>query len=495
MSVGSAMERTRTANVGPHGRTNSMGSYGGAENDGGDFFSEPMEGCDGEEGGNNSPTSSSSLSSPMFNIPSVNPQFRTHQAALDHFYAFAQSHETFGISGRKESSLSFHCRALGGVLHFMRFETQHMEGALEIVKREGIDRNVHRMGCTGGGAHKYESMWRDGVGIEMVKHGEMECLVKGVEFLLGNGVGECYTYSDVGTGRERKSNRDKATTGESYPYIVVSIGTGVSLILVTGPNRNQFQRVSGSTIGGGTYLGLCKLLTKARGFDELLAMAGRGRNEKVDMLVKDIYGEDKEALDKLKLPGEIVASSFGKMASKKKVLDVDEGGGESTTGVGEEDLARALLMMCTNNIGHVAYLTSQIYGTNKIYFVGNFLRHNDIAQRRLSFSIDYWSKGQCKGQCEGLFLEHKGYLGLWGLSCSASPGVGTRQQRLLRRASELTTSRGGRGEEEELQHGHWGRGGGEGGETGEEQQGEGGEQQRQEDEGRGRQGEEEEDYH
>ena len=56
-------------------------------------------------------------------------------------------------------------------------------------------------------------------------------------------------------------------------------------------------------------------------------MAGRGRNEKVDMLVKDIYGEDKEALDKLKLPGEIVASSFGKMASKKEVLVVDEGGG------------------------------------------------------------------------------------------------------------------------------------------------------------------------
>lgn len=62
---------------------------------------------------------------------------------------------------------------------------------------------------------------------------------------------------------------------------MVSIGTGVSLLLVTGPGRDQFRRVSGSTIGGGTYLGLCKLLIKAHGFEDLLEMAGRGRNEKV----------------------------------------------------------------------------------------------------------------------------------------------------------------------------------------------------------------------
>ncbi|GMH65830.1 hypothetical protein TrRE_jg7979 [Triparma retinervis] len=356
-------------------------------------------------------------------------QLPSHQAALDHFYTFAGNQETFGISGRKDSSLSFHCRALGGVLHFLRFETKHMEGALELMKREGLDRSIHSMGCTGGGAHKYENLWSEQVGIDMVKHGEMETMVKGIEFLLGNRVGECYSYKDVGLETERKALRDSVISSSSYPYIVVSIGTGVSLILVTGPGRDQFRRVSGSTIGGGTYLGLCKLLTKAQGFEDLLEMAGRGRNEKVDLLVRDIYGDDQSALDKLKLPGDIVASSFGKMASKdgdprESQSDRGSGGGGEEGGdedvVGEEDLARALLMLCTNNIGHIAYLTAQIYNTNKIYFIGNFLRHNDIAQRRLSFSIDYWSKGQV----EGLFLEHEGYLGALGAFLLSQEGGG-----------------------------------------------------------------------
>ena len=104
-----------------------------------------------------------------------------HQAALDHFYTFAGNQETFGISGRKDSSLSFHCRALGGVLHFLRFETKHMDGALELMKQEGLDKSIHSMGCTGGGAHKYESLWSEQVGIDMVKHGEMETMVKGIE--------------------------------------------------------------------------------------------------------------------------------------------------------------------------------------------------------------------------------------------------------------------------------------------------------------------------
>ena len=114
-------------------------------------------------------------------------QLPSHQAALDHFYTFAGNQETFGISGRKDSSLSFHCRALGGVLHFLRFETKHMEGALELMKREGLDRSIHSMGCTGGGAHKYENLWSEQVGIDMVKHGEMETMVKGIEVRTGGG--------------------------------------------------------------------------------------------------------------------------------------------------------------------------------------------------------------------------------------------------------------------------------------------------------------------
>ena len=49
-----------------------------------------------------------------------------------------------------------------------------------------------------------------------------------------------------------------------------------------------------------------------KGFDELLALAERGDHRKVDMLVKDIYGGDCTSLG---LPGDLIASSFGRAAT------------------------------------------------------------------------------------------------------------------------------------------------------------------------------------
>ena len=44
--------------------------------------------------------------------------------------------------------------------------------------------------------------------------------------------------------------------------------------------EGQFARVSGSSLGGGTFWGLCRLLTKCRGFDEMLELSMRGDNAK-----------------------------------------------------------------------------------------------------------------------------------------------------------------------------------------------------------------------
>ncbi len=100
------------------------------------------------------------------------------------------------------------------------------------------------------------------------------------------------------------------------------------------------------------------------------------------------------------LSGSMVASSFGKLVMKESPRE----------GVKEEDLALALLMMITNNIGQVAHLNAQLHGCSKIFFVGSFLRHNPISCRRLAFAIDFWSAGKM----EALFLVHEGYFGALG---------------------------------------------------------------------------------
>jgi type II pantothenate kinase len=141
-------------------------------------------------------------------------------------------------------------------------------------------------------------------------------------------------------------------------------------------------------------------LTDVEDFEDAMRLAKKGDPSKVDMMVGDIYGNNSDALEKLGLPSHIVASSFGKLVAKA----------DPAEGLKQEDLARALLLMVTNNIGQVAYLNAKLHNTPRIYFVGNFLRSNMISQRRLSYAIHYWSKGEM----EALFLEHEGYFGALG---------------------------------------------------------------------------------
>lgn len=62
-----------------------------------------------------------------------------------------------------------------------------------------------------------------------------------------------------------------------------------------------------SSLGGGTFLGLCCLLTGCETFEEALEMAAKGDSTNVDKLVKDIYGGDYERFG---LQGSAVASRY-----------------------------------------------------------------------------------------------------------------------------------------------------------------------------------------
>lgn len=60
-------------------------------------------------------------------------------------------------------------------------------------------------------------------------------------------------------------------SGFEFPILLVSIGSGVSIIKVH--DFNNFERVSGTMIGGGTLIGLANLLTGNREFDKIIAKA------------------------------------------------------------------------------------------------------------------------------------------------------------------------------------------------------------------------------
>ncbi|XP_058049493.1 pantothenate kinase 2, mitochondrial isoform X2 [Ahaetulla prasina] len=231
--------------------------------------------------------------------------------------------------------------------------------------------------------------------LQLCKMDELDCLIKGVLYIdsVGfNGHSECY-YFENPTDPE-KCQKVPFNLENPYPLLLVNIGSGVSILAVY--SKDNYKRVTGTSLGGGTFFGLCCLLTGCSTFEEALDMASRGDSTKVDKLVRDIYGGDYERFG---LPGWTIASSFGNMMSKEK-----------RDAASKEDLARAALITITNNIGSIARMCALNENINKVVFVGNFLRINTISMKFLAYALDYWSKGQLKA----LFLEHEGYFGAVG---------------------------------------------------------------------------------
>lgn len=97
-----------------------------------------------------------------------------------------------------------------------------------------------------------------------------------------------------------------------FPYLLVNIGSGVSIFKVE--SETSFKRISGSSIGGGTYYGLCKLLTKSEEYKKVVSLTEKGDNRNVDLKVGDIYGQ---AYSSIGLDTDTIASFFGRIPRMK----------------------------------------------------------------------------------------------------------------------------------------------------------------------------------
>src|ERR1700733_16111095 len=147
----------------------------------------------------------------------------------------------------------------------------------------------------------------------------LKCCQPGLGFFLTQLPNEVFTYSDA----DAEPMQYAEARPDVYPYLLVNIGSGVSMIKVSGPR--QFERVGGTSLGGGTFWGILSLLTGARTFDEMLSMAEQGDNSGVDMLVGDIYGTD---YGKIGLKSTTIASTFGKVFKMKRVAERNAEDGE-----------------------------------------------------------------------------------------------------------------------------------------------------------------------
>lgn len=186
----------------------------------------------------------------------------------------------------------------GGSLNFERFETEHVEECIEFLQAliersaqiNGVTIDEMRKGvkimATGGGANKFYDQFSGELHVEVRKEDEMECLIEGLKF-LSLIPDEVYYFSDelihsVSHGKPvqngangvfERPSPDPPRYAVSFvgnptpqlPCLLVNIGSGVSIIRVD--EDGSFERVSGTSLGGGTLWGLLSLLTPAQNFD------------------------------------------------------------------------------------------------------------------------------------------------------------------------------------------------------------------------------------
>ncbi|KAJ3331544.1 hypothetical protein HDU93_009622 [Gonapodya sp. JEL0774] len=220
-----------------------------------------------------------------------------------------------------------------------------MSGAFEMMKSNaGIFSDIEEIGCTGGGAYRYGEEFQKVLdwatpmiflahiifmprtspllkrfNVKVVKYDEMQCLLTGLNFLLKRVPDEVFVFEGgiqsfadprpfvQGNPLERRTLEH--VDGDSlYPYLLVNVGSGISFLRCL--SIDKFERVMGSAIGGATFWGLVKSMTKIRDYDEALRLAQEGNSDSVNMTVGDIYGGDYPSFS---LPRNMTASFFGKV--------------------------------------------------------------------------------------------------------------------------------------------------------------------------------------
>lgn len=129
--------------------------------------------------------------------------------------------------------------------------------------------------------------------------------------------------------------------------MVVSMGTGTSFVSV---DNDSIQHVGGIGIGGGTLMGLSRLLLHTQDIVLVSELAGRGELRNVDLQIQDI------CLTSLPgLPLDATASLLGKLDNNAS----------------PEDLALGLMHMVLQSIGQAAVLSTLGTDVRNFVLIGN----------------------------------------------------------------------------------------------------------------------------
>ena len=182
--------------------------------------------------------------------------------------------------------------------------------------------------------------------------------ISDIEKIVMTGVGSSYVKHDL-YGIECQRVPEFSCIGRGGLYLtgleralVVSMGTGTALVYADRSGKNDY--LGGTGVGGGTLVGLSKLLVGAEGIEHIEEYGAEGDLANVDLRIKDITA--KSSLTELNC--DMTAANFG------NVSDI------ATKG----DIALGVMNMVYETIGMVSVFASRSCGVKDIILTGNLTR-------------------------------------------------------------------------------------------------------------------------
>ncbi|MGX5450048.1 type II pantothenate kinase [Bacillus cereus] len=202
------------------------------------------------------------------------------------------------------------------LLTFEKFYSHEQHKIIDWIKNNNGIKQI----CITGGKSKLLQQLLTG-SYKIIELSEFEATLAGVQFILKE---EQHTINN---------------------FILTNIGTGTSIHYVY---NEQYIRAGGTGVGGGTIMGLSKLLTNIDHFEDVIPLTKVGSRKELDITVGDIYGGILSPID-----NNLTASNFGKAAitesnnSSSDILATVQGL------VGEVVTALSLQFAETKNIEHI----------------------------------------------------------------------------------------------------------------------------------------------
>ncbi len=140
------------------------------------------------------------------------------------------------------------------------------------------------------------------------------------------------------------------------PMLGVCMGTGTAMIYDDG---KQSTFLGGSAVGGGTLLGLGKLLLGTEDYDKIAALARLGHADQIDLTIADIVGSSIG-----KLAGDVVASHFGKVLKKADNA--------------RADIAAGLIHLIAETVALIAMGQARQFGLDEAMVVGRLSENKQM---------------------------------------------------------------------------------------------------------------------